>query len=143
MSSLTWITGQEVDREITLVQNEFTSDFASFTTDVQTYLLQGFLFRRWWNAQHRYSTRFAAMLQKKVARFLLPVLPYLLIFCRCRRRRRLTLHNFILSKLQFFFKVNYNYNINESFPFSPGYIYIVGIPWGKERNTWNFGSITE
>ena len=47
MSSLTWITGQEVDREITLVQNEFTSDVASFTTDVQTYLLQGFLFRRW------------------------------------------------------------------------------------------------
>ena len=45
MSSLTWITGQKVGREITLVQNEFISDVASFTIDVQTYLLQVFLFR--------------------------------------------------------------------------------------------------
>ena len=32
--SLTWIKGQEVGREIILVQNEFISDLASFTTDV-------------------------------------------------------------------------------------------------------------
>ena len=42
MSSLTSITGQKIGREITLVQNEFTSDVTSFTTDVQTYLLQVF-----------------------------------------------------------------------------------------------------
>ena len=45
--SLTWITGQEVGRETAFVQNEFISDVASFTTGVQTYLLQGFFFRRW------------------------------------------------------------------------------------------------
>ena len=44
MSSLTWITGQKIGREITLVQNEFISDVTSFTTDVQTYLLQVFFF---------------------------------------------------------------------------------------------------
>ena len=44
MSSLTWITGQKIGREITLVQNEFISDVTSFTTDVQTYLLQVLFF---------------------------------------------------------------------------------------------------
>ena len=44
MSSLTWIRGQKIGREITLVQNEFISDVTSFTTDVQTYLLQVFFF---------------------------------------------------------------------------------------------------
>ena len=73
------------------------------------------------------------MLQKSNTRFLLPVLPYLLIFCR--RRRRLTLHNFIL--------LLFLTTVIESFPFSPSYIYMVGLPWGKESNTWNFGSIID
>ena len=109
----------------TLVQNEFISDVESFTTKVQTYLLQG-------GEKHNIAIQLVLhQCCKKMHVFCCHVLPYLLIFCRCRRR--LTLHNFILL-LIFFFKVNYNY-INESFPFSPGYIYIVGLPWGKESNT--------
>ena len=77
----------------TLVQNKFISDVESFTTDVETHLLQGGEMR---------SIAIQLVLQqcckKKNVLFLLPVLPYLLIFCR----RRLTLHNFFL--LLFFLK---------------------------------------
>ena len=76
------------------MQNEFISDIESFTTDFQTYLLQGFFFA---GGETRNFAIKLVLQQccKKVARFILPVLPYLLIFCRCRCRRRLTLHNFI------------------------------------------------
>ena len=107
------------------MQRKFISDVESVTTDVQTYMLQGGEMR---------NIAIQLVLQqccKKNARFLLSVLPYLLIFCR----RRLTLHNFILLLL--FFKVNYNY-INESFPFSLDYIYIVGLPCRQESNPRNF-----
>ena len=72
--SLTWITGQEVGREITLVQNEFISDVASFTTDVQTYLLQGFV--SFAGAETRNIATQLVLQQcckKEVAHFLLPL----------------------------------------------------------------------
>ena len=103
--SLTWITGQEVGREITWVQDEFISDLASFNTDVQTYLLQGFV--SFAGGETRNIATQLVLQQcckKKLHIFCCPFLPYLLIFCRWRRR--LTLHNFILlffkSKLQLY-----------------------------------------
>ena len=54
----------------TLLQNELNSDFAPFTTHekkpVLPYLLQDRFERGWQNAEHRYSTRFTAMLQIKL-----------------------------------------------------------------------------
>ena len=77
MSSLTWITGQKIGREITLVQNEFTSDVTSFTTDVQTYLLQVFFSRGVKHATSLFNS-FCSNVAKKnytfyVARFTVPI----------------------------------------------------------------------
>ena len=63
----------------TLLQNELNGDVARFTTNVQTCIL--FIARQvlfgWQNAQHRYSTRFAAMLQNKLHVFSYPVFRHL------------------------------------------------------------------
>ena len=77
MSSLTWITGQKIGREITLVQNEFTSDVTSFTTDVQTYLLQVFFSQGVKHATSLFNS-FCSNVAKKsytffVARFTVPI----------------------------------------------------------------------
>ena len=62
----------------TLLQNKWNSDFARFTAHVLSCLATKLaFFRGWQKAQHCCSTRFATMLQNKLARFLLPALPYL------------------------------------------------------------------
>ena len=98
MSSLTWITGQKIGREITLVQNEFTSDVTSFTTDVQTYLLQVFFSRGVKHATSLFNS-FCSNVGKKsytffVARFTVPI--DLLQLPLPLPRHRLASHNFIL-----------------------------------------------
>ena len=112
----------------TLVQNEFISDVASFTTDVQIYLLQGFFF---FVGHETRNIAVQLVLQQRCQKsctFFVPVLPSNWSFAVA-----VAVPHYATS-FNFFFKVNYNY-INESFPFSPGYIYIVGLPWGKESNT--------
>ena len=62
----------------TLLQNKWNSDFTRFTAHVLSCLATKLaFFRGWQKAQHCCSTRFATMLQNKLARFLLPALPYL------------------------------------------------------------------
>ena len=77
MSSLTWITGQKIGREITLVQNEFISDVTSFTTDVQTYLLQVFFFAGVKHATSLFNSFCSNVAKKRntffVARFTVPI----------------------------------------------------------------------
>ena len=63
--------------KIALLQNELNSDVACFTTHFRTCLATNkvarFVFVGSKKAQHRYSTRFAAMLQNKLfARFYCP-----------------------------------------------------------------------
>ena len=52
-----------------LLQNQLNSDVARFTTDARTCRKVA----RWWNVQHRYSTRFASMLQNKLHVFCCPL----------------------------------------------------------------------
>ena len=113
------------------MQNEFISDVASFTTDVQTYLLQGLFFA---GGETRNISTQLVLQQccKKSGTFFVARFTVLINLLPLPSPFNIAQFRFII-----FFKVNYNY-INESFPFSPGYIYIVSLPWRKESNTWNF-----
>ena len=95
------------------MQNEFISDIESFTTDFQTYLLQGFFFAGVETRNIAIQLVLQQCCKKSctfyLARFTVPIdlLPLPSPF-------NITQFHFMI-----FFKVKYNY-INETVPFSPG-----------------------